>query len=248
MKNIKGSWAVVLCGGTGSRMGDLTKENPKPLLKVNNKPIIWHACKKLIKSGFKNIIFPIGYKGNKIKEYVKNTFENECNLIFKETGEFSPIAKRMGLIKEIIPESEDFFLLNSDTIFDFDIKEMYNHHIETNSLVTLSSTEVVSPWGIMTISNGKLIGFDRERKVQTLYTSTKSKGLVNSGLAWINKSSLNLIDLFSDIDFETELFKKVISMNRASYFQINGIWIPIDTPKDLNMINLKIPSIKDEKI
>ena len=174
-----------------------------------------------------------------IKQYVKETFGDQCNLFFKETGEFSPIAKRMGLIKDIIPQNEDFFLLNSDTIFDFDIKEMYNHHIKTNSLVTLSSTEVVSPWGIMTINNGKLTGFDRERKVQTLFTSTKSKGLVNAGLAWINKSSLDLIDLFSEIDFETELFQKVISINRATNFQINGVWVPIDTPKDLDMINLQ---------
>ena len=232
-------WCVVLCGGTGSRMGDLTKKTPKPLLRVKQKPIIWYACNKLIKNGFSNIIFPIGYKGDMIKQYVKETFGDQCNLFFKETGEFSPIAKRMGLIKDIIPQNEDFFLLNSDTIFDFDIKEMYNHHIKTNSLVTLSSTEVVSPWGIMTINNGKLTGFDRERKVQTLFTSTKSKGLVNAGLAWINKSSLDLIDLFSEIDFETELFQKVISINRATNFQINGVWVPIDTPKDLDMINLQ---------
>ena len=64
--------------------------------------------------------------------------------------------------------------------------------------------------------------------------------MVHSGLAWIKKSSLDFIDLFSDIDFETELFKKSISLNRASHYPIKGIWIPIDTPKDLDKINLNI--------
>ena len=65
-------------------------------------------------------------------------------------------------------------------------------------------------------------------------------GLVNSGLAWINKSSLELIELDDCPDFETTLYQKVIDKKRASYFQIEGLWIPFDTPKDLNTINLAI--------
>ena len=65
-------------------------------------------------------------------------------------------------------------------------------------------------------------------------------GLVNSGLAWINKSSLELIELDDCPDFETTLYQKVIDKKRASYFQIEGLWIPLDTPKDLNTINLTI--------
>ena len=49
---MKNKYALLLCGGTGSRMGDLTKNTPKPLLKVKDKPIIWYALNKLINSGF----------------------------------------------------------------------------------------------------------------------------------------------------------------------------------------------------
>ena len=236
---MKNKYALLLCGGTGSRMGDITKNIPKPLLKVKDKPIIWYACNKLISCGFSNIIFPLGYKGDLIKEYVQSNFGDQCNLFFEETGEFSPISERVALTKHLIPDTESFLILNSDTIFDFDIEKMYNYHIETKSLVTLSTSEIVSPWGIMTINNNKLISFDRERKVQTLYSSSGSKGLINAGLAWIDKSALNLIDLFSDIDFETALYKKVISLGKAVYYEIDGIWIPIDTPKDLTLVNLK---------
>ena len=235
---MKNKYALLLCGGTGSRMGDLTKNTPKPLLKVKDKPIIWYAFNKLINSGFSNIILPLGYKGDLIKKYLQSNFGDKCNLFFEETGEFSPISQRIGLVKHLIPDNESFFILNSDTIFDFDIEKMFNYHIETKSLVTLSTTQIVSPWGIMTIKDDKLISFDRERKVQTLYSSSGVKGLINSGLAWIDKSALNLIDLFSDIDFETELFKKVILLDKAVYYEIEGLWIPIDTPKDLALVNL----------
>ena len=78
-------------------------------------------------------------------------------------------------------------------------------------------------------------------KVITLSTEHYCHFSIQGGmneLAWIDKSALNLIDLFSDVDFETELYKKVISLNKAVYYEIEGLWIPIDTPKDLTLVNL----------
>ena len=49
--------AVILCGGLGLRMGDLTKTTPKALLRVKNKPIIWYTMKFLIGSGVKHFVF-----------------------------------------------------------------------------------------------------------------------------------------------------------------------------------------------
>ena len=63
--------AVVLCGGKGSRMGGLTKNLPKPLLKIHGKPIIWYSIKILNSYGFNKIIFPLGYKGEKNKKIFK---------------------------------------------------------------------------------------------------------------------------------------------------------------------------------
>ena len=58
--------AVVLCGGLSSRMGALTSETPKSLLKVKRKPIIWYTIGFLYKNGVKKFILPLGYKGEKL--------------------------------------------------------------------------------------------------------------------------------------------------------------------------------------
>lgn len=235
--------AVILCGGPGSRMGGLVSNKPKTLLEVHGKPILWYIFWSLYKYSFRKIILPIGYKGNLIEDYMKEISSNtDCEIIAVDTGVDTSIGKRMEGISDIIKDDSDFFLLNSDTIFDFDIDKMYRIHRSSNSLVTLSSVEVASPWGIMSIKDDKLIGFTRDRSVQKLISKDAEEGfgLVNSGLAWINKSSLALIDLSSCRDFETAVFQKAIEMQRASYFQIEGTWIPIDTPKDLNSINLTI--------
>ena len=94
----------------------------------------------------------------------------------------------------------------------------------------------------MSVKDNELVGFSRAHRVSKLISGDAEEGfgLVNSGLAWINKSSLALIELDDCPDFETTLYQKFIHIKRASYFQIEGLWIPLDTPKDLNTINLTI--------
>ena len=62
--------AVILCGGHGSRMGDVTKSIPKTLVKIQNEPILWYSILKLYEVGFRKFIFPLGYKGSLIRQYV----------------------------------------------------------------------------------------------------------------------------------------------------------------------------------
>ena len=58
---------VIIAGGSGKRLLPLTKNIPKPLVKLNNKPIIEHIIDKAINEGFQNFIISTGYLGNKIK-------------------------------------------------------------------------------------------------------------------------------------------------------------------------------------
>tara|TARA_A100001011_G_C14247267_1_gene816166 strand:+ start:81 stop:911 length:831 start_codon:yes stop_codon:yes gene_type:complete len=246
----KGSWAVMLCGGLGSRMGSLTAEKPKSLLMVYGKPIIWYSFWTLYKHGCRNFILPLGYLGKMIQKYIHQiTSEVQCNIYTIDTGLESSIANRIKQVKHLIPENKDFLLLNTDTLFDFDIKAMNKVHVMRKSLVTLSSVEVISPWGVLTISGEDIINFDRNRKVQKLISNhtEEAYGVVNSGIAWINKNALKMVDFENENDFETELFGAAIKAKKISHFKIDGIWYPIDTPKDLNSINYAFNSNEKPK-
>ncbi|MDX8378082.1 MAG: NDP-sugar synthase [Mariprofundales bacterium] len=239
-----GKWAVILCGGKGSRMGSLSADIPKPLLLVHGKPILWYTFWTLYKHGFRNFILPLGYKGEIVDNYMRElAHDSGCTILSKYTGIDTDIAQRIEQISDILPDNSDFLLLNSDTIFDFDISSMYALHKKNNSLVTLSSVEVVSSWGLILMQGDKkLTGFDRQRKVHRLISDDfpGTHGLVNSGLAYINKNALKYVDLNDGNDFETNLYQRIIDMKRASHFPLAGLWYPIDTPKDLQIINLKI--------
>jgi glucose-1-phosphate cytidylyltransferase len=141
---------VVLCGGKGTRMGSLTKKKPKPLLKVKNKPIIWYVLKFLIKSGFNEFIFPLGYRGDQIRNFIKKEFsKNEINLIFKKTGINSSISKRIWSVNNMIPSNANFLLINSDTLVDFNINDMIKSHVTKNKLITLSYVDLKVKWGLI---------------------------------------------------------------------------------------------------
>ena len=64
---------VILCGGLGTRIGHETKYKPKPMIKIDDKPIIWHIMKIYKNYGYNDFILSAGYKHEMIKNYFKDT-------------------------------------------------------------------------------------------------------------------------------------------------------------------------------
>ena len=90
-----GRWAVLLCGGRGSRLGEATEAIPKPLVKVHGKPILWFSFWTLYDHGFRNFVLPLGYKGGMIEAYIREiSREVDVNLQCVDTGLDTPIAGR----------------------------------------------------------------------------------------------------------------------------------------------------------
>ncbi len=235
-------WVIVLCGGRGSRLGSITESIPKSLALVYDKPIIWYTFLTLFKDGFRKFLFPLGYRGAMIEEFLTKEFDDrDCEIRFIDTGEDTPISQRLHKVSSQIAEGEDFFLINGDTFFNFDILGMYYFHRRKNSLATFSSVEIISEYGMLIEKGGQLIDFAREKKVShfLLNGNKNARGHVNSGFVWLNKNALSLIDLENCKNFEQELFPKIIQMGRAGHYKIEGSWFSIDTKKDLNIINLK---------
>ena len=63
---------VILCGGKGTRLREETEFRPKPMVKIGEKPILWHIMKIYAYYGFKDFVICLGYKGDMIKEYFLN--------------------------------------------------------------------------------------------------------------------------------------------------------------------------------
>ena len=69
---------VILAGGLGTRMSELTQIMPKPMVDICGKPMLWHIMSKFSTYGFNDFIICLGYKGHVIREYFLNFYYNNC--------------------------------------------------------------------------------------------------------------------------------------------------------------------------
>ena len=240
--------AVILCGGSGTRLGLLGKKIPKSLVKIHDHPIIWYIINALKKNSFNHFILPIGYKGEMIKKYLKkNKFFKKSYIDIVPTGKNTLIAKRIFLVRKKI-KSQNFLLLNGDAIFDFNLKKIFDNHIKKNFDITFIGCEAQLNYGIIGKLNNKIVSFERDIDFNSIKTKNKKNfiGFINSGISII-KSKLLKHKFKNFYNFEKEFYPKIIKKYKSHLENINGFWHSIDNVKDINMLKKK-GNVKKYKI
>ena len=114
---------MILAAGRGERMGGLTKDNPKPLIKVRGKPLIeWHL-EKLSATGFKDVVINVCYLPQIIKNFVGDGSTWQLNVTYSEEN---PILETAGGIKKALPllGNDSFAVINADIFSNFDYAKL----------------------------------------------------------------------------------------------------------------------------
>ena len=244
MSQSKIKTAVILCGGKGTRLGQLGRKIPKCLVKIQKRPIIWYIIKTLKRNDFNHLILPIGYKGKMIKKYLNRKEFRDVKIQVIPTGENTNIAKRIFLIKERVI-SKNFLLLNGDAIFNLNVKKIYETHTKNKMDMTLIGCESQLAFGTIGVQGRKVISFDREITYNAIKVKNRKNfvGYVYSGMSVLNKKLLNLN--FKDFkNFEKRLYPKIIKKYNCEISTPDGYWHSIDNVKDIQVLNKKNNSYK----
>jgi len=239
MKDFK--TAVILCGGKGSRLGELGKRIPKTLVKVQNKPILWYILNILKRNSFNHFILTLGHRGGLIKKYLKNNkYYKSFNIETVSTGINSSIAQRVFKIKNKI-FSNNFLLLNGDAIFDDNLNEIYNNHEKKKYGITFLGCSTKSNLGIVGKINNKIVSFDRDIDFYSIKKKNCNNftGYVYSGISIINTKILRL-NFKNFKNFEKQLYPIIIKKYNTNFESLKGFWYSIDNIKDMNIANNKI--------
>ena len=92
---------ILLAGGFGSRISEYTETIPKPMIKIGDKPMLWHIMKLYAQYNHTNFFVALGYKGEVIKKYFANSTEGwNINLI--DTGQKTMTGGRVKRLKKLI--------------------------------------------------------------------------------------------------------------------------------------------------
>ncbi|MBD3164417.1 NTP transferase domain-containing protein [Candidatus Woesearchaeota archaeon] len=216
---------VILCGGKGTRLKELTEELPKPLVEIGDKPIIWHIMKTYSHYGYKDFILCLGYKGHMIRDYFNRNEEN-WNIEFIDTGKESNKGQRIKAIENYI-EEENFFVAYGDDVADINIKELLQYHVRKNKIVTLTAVNPVSQFGIIELnSRNEIIEFKEKPKLDHC---------INGGFFIFNRKIFNFIK--KGYDLEKQTFEDLVKINQICAYKHKGFWKCMNTFKDTMELN-----------
>ncbi len=215
---------VILCGGKGTRLKPLTELVPKPLVTLNGKPCLQHIIETYVRKGCNHFIVCIGYRGNTVVEFLQHHSFN-AKFEFSEAGEEASILERLHHARSLIGERA--FVAYGDTLIDVNLKQMHEEHLSSNASITLTTAEVRSPFGLISVNKDRrILSFD-EKPLQPYYV----------GHMLIERSILDEVDgeLLGRPDGEglVLLFQRLIAQRRVKAFPYIGPQITFNTQQDL---------------
>ena len=233
---------VILAGGYGSRLGNLTSSIPKPMILVGGKPILWHIMKTYSNYGIKDFIICLGYKGHVIKDYFlhydsnNNDFtvdlsdnsikfhndheEADWKVTLVDTGIDTLKGARLKRIEKYLVDDINL-LTYGDGVADINISELVDFHKNIGKMVTISGVHPPARFGELIAEENILTSF--EEKAQT------SQGLINGGYMVFNKELLSYLEEDENCDLESGILEKLASQHKVAVYKHKGLWACMDT-------------------
>ncbi len=218
--------AVILAGGRGTRLSEETQMRPKPMLKIGEKPALWHIMKIFSHYNINDFVICCGYKGEIIKEYFENISE-KWNIDLVDTGLDTMTGGRIKRIQKYI-DNKRFFLLYGDDLKSVNIPELLNFHIKNKKLVTVTAAQPPGRFGILKL--------DKDNVIEMREKPPGDESWINGGYYVLEPEIFNYLSKDSDV-WEGEPLHKLIKEKQVSAFKYNGIYQPLDTLRD--KINLE---------
>ena len=218
--------AVILAGGRGTRLSEETQMRPKPMLKIGEKPALWHIMKIFSHYNINDFVICCGYKGEIIKEYFENISE-KWNIDLVDTGLDTMTGGRIKRIQKYI-DNKRFFLLYGDDLKSVNIPELLNFHIKNKKLVTVTAAQPPGRFGILKL--------DEDNVIEMREKPPGDESWINGGYYVLEPEIFNYLSKDSDV-WEGEPLHKLIKEKQVSAFKYNGIYQPLDTLRD--KINLE---------
>jgi NDP-sugar pyrophosphorylase family protein len=217
---------IILCGGEGQRLRPLTYKIPKPLVKIKNKTILDYIISHFHKFKIKNIIVATGYKHNLLKKFINKKYKNN-NIKVINTGLKSNILQRIKKIKK--KDNNNYLVCYGDTLVDIDIDKLINFYLYNNNKIILSSYELKSSFGILTIDKNNSVKQFKEKPNLGIW--------FNIGYILFSKKFSKLIEKFSKFESFLDYCSK---KNLMKSFKHKGKHITINTITELENAKIEI--------
>ena len=228
---VKPNRAIIMAGGKGVRLGSLTKNTPKPMLRVAGKPILERLVLHLVHYGVRKIYISVNYLSNVIEDHFEDGSRFGCEI--KYIREDKPLGTGGAL--SLLPEkcSHSLIVMNGDLIMEADISQMLHYH-ETNEFYATMGVHHYThevPYGCVEVREGQI----DELREKPLITKC-----VNAGFYILSQAAVADIPLNEFFPI-TKLFELGLAHGMAlGAYPFDGDWADVGLPDQLKQVRCQI--------
>lgn len=244
---------VILCGGQGTRIRDVSNDVPKPMLPIGDKPILWHIMKTYAASGCSDFVLCLGYKANAIKDFFLNyeAFTGDLTLTLgadknvqyhgrhnedgwqitlAETGMDTMTGGRVGRVRKHLQDSGAFMLTYGDGVADIDLDALVAFHKSHGKLMTVTGVRPPGRFGeIDTGQDGAVIEFNEKPQA--------TGGRISGGYFVCEPGIFDYLSEDVGLVLEQEPMRQLAADGQMMLYEHDGFWQCMDTYRDYSLLN-----------
>lgn len=236
---------VLLAGGFGTRITEESYLKPKPMIEIDDQPILWHIMKIYSYYGFNDFIICAGYKQQVIKEYfatyylhhsditwdfsqnnrviIHNNVAEPWKVTVLDTGLYTMTGGRIKRAKQHLG-NETFMMTYGDGLCGVNLKELLDFHRSHGKLATLTAIQPGGRFGTLDIQSDHAISRFSEK-------NKEDGGWINGGFMVLEPQVLDYIE-GDNTTFEKEPLENLSRDNQLMAYKFEGFWKCMDTLRD----------------
>lgn len=244
---------VILCGGLGSRIRDVSEAVPKPMIPIGRYPIVWHIMKYYASYGFKDFVLCLGYKKEIVRDFFHNYRANVQDstvvlgsdgaieyhgvppdsgwrVTLADTGPNAMTGARVRKIRRYIGDDEQFMLTYGDGVGDVDLTKLVAFHNAHGRVLTVTGVRPPGRFGeVVYQQDGTVTEFNEKPQA--------TAGRISGGFFVCRRELFDYLDERENLVFEQEPMARLVAARQFHLFEHDGFWQPMDTARDYELLN-----------
>jgi glucose-1-phosphate cytidylyltransferase len=236
---------ILLAGGFGTRLSEETATRPKPMVEIGGRPLLWHLMTLYARHGFKDFLVACGYRGEVIKEYVRNLSIHTSDYVMDladgsveilkkseldwkigavDTGIETPTAGRILRLRSLVDGR--FMVTYGDGLANVDLTALAAFHCSHGKLATVTAVRPPARFGELVLDGARVREF--AEKPQT------SQGWINGGFFVFEPGIFDYLDETNSL--ERRPLERLAAEGQLMAFSHEGFWQPMDTLREKQLL------------
>jgi len=218
---------IIIAGGLGTRISEETEDKPKPMVLINDKPIIWHLMNIFSLQGFNEFIVSTGYKSEVIEKWVQgneiiDSKLNPMKIATLNTGLNTQTGGRIAEVMKTIP-GERVIATYGDGLANISIPKLLAFHESHGRLATVTAVRPPARFGYMKIEENVVSHFGEKNQ--------SDEGWINGGFFVLEPEVKDFVETNQE-PFETGGLVRLSNQMQLMAYQHQGFWQPMDTLRE----------------